>query len=501
MYSDSSNAASSSLIAAVVAIENNSSFNYDDGGAMDSYNPQAQSSTDAISPQQLEQALLLGLVLETALQNSQNDNGTGNGNSYNPYSSLETALEDALGGSGSSGNGGSGASGGSGSNGYGTGGYGNSGGMGSSGCGGYGMGGYGSSGNGYGSNGYGSSGGGYGSSSTGSGGNGYDNYNYNSTNTPNTVYYGNPNSDAFNTAGLSESNIEDLSTSYNAPANNGIAYQTSGLSSSNLDDLSGSYNAPANNGIAYQTAGLSNSNVDDLSGSYNAPANNGLAYDTSGLSPSNIYDLNSGNSQAGDPPASQYANGSGNGAAAIAVAIVGQNSNGMGANCGPGQNVGSFDFKSWGDPHITSSINGAASNQIDKQTDTPDLSTISNTYGGPTQLSTRETPVNSSGVAYNNDVDLGNGFWNLDTTQNSDGSLNVNLNDRNGSHGLSQGQSYTEADGATITNNGGNVTVAQGTRAGGKVNTTITNQSYGLDVEQQGTDAYVSGTAANVASS
>jgi hypothetical protein len=202
---------------------------------------------------------------------------------------------------------------------------------------------------------------------------------------------------------------------------------------------------------------------------------------------------------------------------AVALALAGSNYNQVSqylATQGETQSVANcpvFNLSSFGDPHIGTNIDGQTTDSYSDH-GVQNLSTIENTDGGATKISTT-VEFDPYYNAYTNQTvsqtHSGTGAWSLTATQSANGGIAIAVTDASGLHALSPGQSIMEGDGSRITVTGvGTAEVLQQLSWGGVVETTYQSDgdtpnlaSYsGVSVYEQGNgEAIINGVAARQA--
>ena len=164
-----------------------------------------------------------------------------------------------------------------------------------------------------------------------------------------------------------------------------------------------------------------------------------------------------------------------------------------GNGCPPNGNERFFQNakgSSEGDPHL--SFNGAKWNAMQSQ---PDLLS-SNSFPGGFQISTQSTPANARGVAWNQSA----------TISLNDGATKISLNDAgqptitsNGqSVPISRGQTLQLGDGESVTyEQNGSLRVCAQNGQGGRIDTTLTAQDHGVNVDVSAHDVDLGGALVN----
>jgi hypothetical protein len=131
---------------------------------------------------------------------------------------------------------------------------------------------------------------------------------------------------------------------------------------------------------------------------------------------------------------------------------------------------------STGDPHL--SFNGNHWNSMSSQPDLLD----SNSIPGGYRVSTQVTPPNARGVTWNQSATVALDNGNVAVSMNNEGQATVREGDR--VIPIAAGQTLALGDGATVTCNGnGSVSVLAQNQYGGSIQTTLTAQGQGVNVE------------------
>ena len=164
-----------------------------------------------------------------------------------------------------------------------------------------------------------------------------------------------------------------------------------------------------------------------------------------------------------------------------------------GNGCPPSGNERFFQNatgSSEGDPHL--SFNGAKWNAMQSQ---PDLLS-SNSFPGGFQISTQSTPANGKGVAWNQSA----------TVALNDGSTRISMNDEGQptitsagrSIPISRGQTLQLGDGESVTyEQNGSLRVCAQNGMGGRIDTTLTAQGHGVNVDVSAHDLDLGGALVN----
>ncbi|MGA7356763.1 MAG: hypothetical protein WA431_14170 [Candidatus Cybelea sp.] len=143
-----------------------------------------------------------------------------------------------------------------------------------------------------------------------------------------------------------------------------------------------------------------------------------------------------------------------------------------------------------GDPHL--SFNGAKWNDMASQ---PNL-VSSDSFGGGFRVSTQVTPPNGKGVTWNQSatVSLNNGATTI--TMNNDGQASITNYGRQISIG--RGQTLALGDGESVTcEQSGALRVTAQNGAGGRIETTLSPEGKGVNVDLAAHDVDLSGTLVN----
>ncbi|MBV9333064.1 MAG: hypothetical protein JO146_03575 [Candidatus Eremiobacteraeota bacterium] len=162
-------------------------------------------------------------------------------------------------------------------------------------------------------------------------------------------------------------------------------------------------------------------------------------------------------------------------------------------NCPPYRNERFFQNASGssdGDPHL--SFNGARWNNMTSQ---PDLLN-SNSFAGGFQISTQATPPNGKGIAWNQSatVALNNGATKI--SMNNDGQATITNNGQQVA--IEKGQTLQLGDGESVTyeqNGALRVNAANGN--GGRIETTLTPDGKGVNVDVTAHDVDLGGSLVN----
>lgn len=143
-----------------------------------------------------------------------------------------------------------------------------------------------------------------------------------------------------------------------------------------------------------------------------------------------------------------------------------------------------------GDPHL--SFNGAKWNNMTSQ---PDLLN-SNSFAGGFRISTQVTPSNGNGVTWNQSatVSLNHGATTVSMNNNGDASIT--------SHGQSisiqRGQTIQLGNGESVTEEqNGSLRVSAENGSGGRIETTLTAEGKGVNVDVNAHDVDLGGTLVN----
>ena len=139
-----------------------------------------------------------------------------------------------------------------------------------------------------------------------------------------------------------------------------------------------------------------------------------------------------------------------------------------------------------GDPHL--SFNGEKWNNMTSQ---PDLLN-SDSFAGGFQISTQVTPANANGVAWNQSatISLNNGATTV--TMNNDGQASIATNGQSVSIG--RGETMRLGDGESVTcEENGSLRVTAENGNGGRIETTLTAQGKGVNVDVTAHDVDLGG--------
>lgn len=142
---------------------------------------------------------------------------------------------------------------------------------------------------------------------------------------------------------------------------------------------------------------------------------------------------------------------------------------------------------STGDPHLT--FNG---NHWDSMSSQPDL-LESNSIPGGFQVSTQVTAPNARGITYNQSATVALDGGNVAVSMNNEGQATIRQGDR--MIPMSAGQTLDLGNGASVTCNGnGSVSVLAQNGYGGQIQTTLTAQGQGVNVETSAQNVDLGGT-------
>ncbi|HKE36663.1 MAG TPA: hypothetical protein VKB39_04480 [Candidatus Baltobacteraceae bacterium] len=129
-----------------------------------------------------------------------------------------------------------------------------------------------------------------------------------------------------------------------------------------------------------------------------------------------------------------------------------------------------------GDPHL--SFNGSHWDSMSSQ---PDL-LESNSIPGGFQLSTQVTPPNARGVTWNQSATIALGNGNVAVSMNNEGQATLREGDR--TIPIGAGQTIDLGNGASVTcNANGSLSVLAQNARGGRIETTLTAQGQGVNVQ------------------
>ena len=145
---------------------------------------------------------------------------------------------------------------------------------------------------------------------------------------------------------------------------------------------------------------------------------------------------------------------------------------------------------SQGDPHL--SFNGARWNNMTSQ---PDLLN-SNSFAGGFQISTQATPANGKGVSWNQSatVSLNDGATKI--SMNNDGQATITKNGQ--SVAIAKGQTLQLGNGESVTmEQNGSLRVSAENGNGGRIETTLTAQGRGVNVDVAAHDVDLGGSLVN----
>lgn len=162
-------------------------------------------------------------------------------------------------------------------------------------------------------------------------------------------------------------------------------------------------------------------------------------------------------------------------------------------NCPPSGNERFFQNatgSSEGDPHL--SFNGEKWNNMTSQ---PDLLN-SDSFAGGFQISTQVTPTNAKGVAWNQSatISLNNGATTV--TMSNDGQASIATNGQTVSIGRGETMQLGNGESVTCEENG-SLRVAAENGNGGRIETTLTAEGNGVNVDVTAHDVDLGGTLVN----
>ncbi|HET6276666.1 MAG TPA: hypothetical protein VFE16_12120 [Candidatus Cybelea sp.] len=143
-----------------------------------------------------------------------------------------------------------------------------------------------------------------------------------------------------------------------------------------------------------------------------------------------------------------------------------------------------------GDPHL--SFNGAKWNNMTSQ---PDLLN-SDSFAGGFQISTQVTPTNAQGIAWNQSatISLNNGATTV--TMSNDGQASIATNGQSVSIG--RGETLRLGNGESVTcEENGSLRVTAENGSGGRIETTLTAEGKGVNVDVTAHDVDLGGTLVN----
>lgn len=143
-----------------------------------------------------------------------------------------------------------------------------------------------------------------------------------------------------------------------------------------------------------------------------------------------------------------------------------------------------------GDPHL--SFNGAKWNNMTSQ---PDLLN-SNSFAGGFRISTQVTPPNGNGVTWNQSatVSLNNGATTVSMNNNGDASITS----YGRSISIQRGQTLQLGNGESVTEEqNGSLRVSAENGSGGRIETTLTAEGKGVNVDVHAHDVDLGGTLVN----
>ena len=191
----------------------------------------------------------------------------------------------------------------------------------------------------------------------------------------------------------------------------------------------------------------------------------------------------------------------GNGAASSGGATVsGSGSSSAGPASGQTAFAQTFDVKSTGDPHITANVDGQTSSSTNMNAQ-GDLVDLDQSVSGGYEVATSTSSANAKGVTYNNGVQvtLGGGDKIVDAFDGA-GKQTVTISSGTLSMTVKAGQTVALGDNETATLDlHGKLTIKATGNNGSTVQTVVTNNGKGLDVDTSGTNAYIHGYGADQA--
>lgn len=160
-----------------------------------------------------------------------------------------------------------------------------------------------------------------------------------------------------------------------------------------------------------------------------------------------------------------------------------------------------WQFDSWGDPHIDTQIDNGPNISNYSSVDSPDFATIDNTENGATTVATTVALDPNWNEDVNSSVTIsqaGKGSWSITAVQLANGKLSATFTDAQGAHTLQNGSSYVEPDGSTIMMANGQVTVLQSLSWGGMVQSTLIGNAQEFGGNWTGVSVYMQGKGETV---
>ncbi len=143
-----------------------------------------------------------------------------------------------------------------------------------------------------------------------------------------------------------------------------------------------------------------------------------------------------------------------------------------------------------GDPHL--SFNGARWNNMTSQ---PDLLN-SNSFAGGFQISTQATPQNGKGVSWNQSATVSLNDGSTKISMNNDGHATIENNGQ--SVAIQKGQTLQLGNGESVTyEQNGSLRVNAVNQNGGRIETTLTPDGKGVNVDVSAHDVDLGGTLVN----
>ncbi len=171
------------------------------------------------------------------------------------------------------------------------------------------------------------------------------------------------------------------------------------------------------------------------------------------------------------------------------------------ASTSPGTDFAkSFDIKSWGDPHITTTVDGQSTPQANNMQSQNDLVNLGQSIAGGYRVSTVVSQPDANGITLNQavSVHLDNGAKLTDTFDPSTKTISASLVTGNVTSQLAPGSKISLGNNDTaVVNADGSLTInASNSQTGATVQTAITGNGKGLDVDTSGTNVHFGGYAA-----
>ncbi|HEY5258367.1 MAG TPA: hypothetical protein VIJ12_08310 [Candidatus Baltobacteraceae bacterium] len=157
------------------------------------------------------------------------------------------------------------------------------------------------------------------------------------------------------------------------------------------------------------------------------------------------------------------------------------------------QFFGNAAASSTGDPHLAFSGTNAAGRESDARWDSmtshADL-LDSSSFAGGFNVSTNVTAPNANGVTYNQSASVTANGERITLDANG----NATISDNRGSQSIADGQSFSIGNGETVSRaNDGSLTIDDSNGRGGSIDTTLSENGRGVDVNVQASNVRVGG--------